>query len=194
PMESDVQIIRMDVTKSGYEPNHFVLRRGVPVKWIIDGKEITECNRRIIVPKLGLEFDIKKGVQTVEFTPKEPGDIFIPWSCWMGMLHGQLEVVDERRVATNSPIPEGGETGSPLTPKASAHAIVQPSATRDQLSLAAESKPIPEIYAIVAGDTFAKIAVHFYGDATKWREIAKVNPLLDAKKLKIGQVISLPNL
>ncbi len=112
----------------------------------------------------------------------------------MGMLHGQFELVDEPQVATNSLIPEGGEIGSPLPPKPSADATVQPSATPDQLSLAAESRPAPENYSIVAGDTFAKIAVHFYGDATKWRSIAKVNPLLDAKKLKIGQVISLPNL
>jgi len=167
PMESYVQIIRMDVTKSGYEPNHFVLRRGVPVKWIIDGKEITECNRRIIVPKLGLEFDIKKGVQTIEFTPKEPGDIFIPWSCWMGMLHGQFEVVDEPQVAQTSPDRTSVETGSDSQPQPPADATVQPSATQDQLLLAAESRPTPETYAIVAGDTFAKIAVHFYGDATK---------------------------
>ena len=77
--EGDLQIISMEVTKSGYEPNHFVLRGGVRVKWIIDGKEITECNRRIVVPKLGLEFDVKEGVQTIEFTPKGTGGVFIPW-------------------------------------------------------------------------------------------------------------------
>ncbi|HUB65151.1 MAG TPA: sulfite exporter TauE/SafE family protein [Methylocella sp.] len=190
-VESNVQIIQMNVTKSGYQPNHFVLRRGVPVKWIIDGKEITECNRRIVVPKLGLEFDIKKGVQTIEFTPKEPGDIFIPWSCWMGMLHGQFEVVDESQVAANSPIPAGGVTDSSLPPRPSAVTTAQPPATPDQLSLAAESRP--ETYTIVAGDSFAKIAIHFYGGAAKWREIAKANPHLDPKKLKIGQIVSLPN-
>ena len=193
PVVSNVQIIRMDVTKSGYEPNHFVLRRGVPVKWIIDGKEITECNKRIVVPKLGLEFDIKKGVQTIEFTPKEPGDIFIPWSCWMGMLHGQFEVVDEPQIAMNLPIPAGGVTNSSLPTQPSAVTTAPPPATPDQLSPAVESGPIPETYTIVAGDSLSRIAIHFYGDATKWRDVAKANPPFDANKLKIGQIISLPN-
>jgi uncharacterized protein len=184
---SDFQIIRMNVTKSGYEPNHFVLRRGVPVKWIIDGEEITECNRRIVVPKLGLEFDIKKGVQTIEFTPKDTGDIFIPWSCWMGMLHGQFEVADEPQVAKTSPNRTSEEIAPHLQPLPA-----RATTTSHRPSPAAESKPIPETYTIVAGDSFAKIAIHFYGGAAKWREIAKANPHLDAKKLKIGQIVSLP--
>ncbi|MCX8048971.1 MAG: sulfite exporter TauE/SafE family protein [Methylohalobius sp.] len=86
------QVIRMTVLASGYEPNRFVLKRGVPVKWVIEGKELTGCNRIILVPKLGLEIELKPGSQTVEFTPEEAGQI--PWSCWMGMLHGKFEVVE----------------------------------------------------------------------------------------------------
>jgi len=41
------QEIRMDVLKSGFSPNQFVLKKGVPVKWIIDGKELTGCNNAI---------------------------------------------------------------------------------------------------------------------------------------------------
>ena len=77
---------------SGYSPNHFVLSRGIPVKWIINGKQVTSCNHRIIVPSLNLEFDVKKGRQTIEFTPTKAG--VIPWSCWMGMLHGDFEVIE----------------------------------------------------------------------------------------------------
>ncbi len=84
------QEIRMDVTRSGYVPNTFTLKKRVPVKWIIDGKELTGCNRAIIVPALGLEFDIKKGEQIIEFTPEETGTI--RWSCWMGMIHGSFVV------------------------------------------------------------------------------------------------------
>ncbi|GAB6067456.1 hypothetical protein JCM13664_07740 [Methylothermus subterraneus] len=88
----DVQIIRMEAVASGYRPNRFVLKRGVPVKWIIEGKELTGCNRVILVPKLNLEIELKPGAQVVEFTPQETGSI--PWSCWMGMLHGTFEIVD----------------------------------------------------------------------------------------------------
>ncbi|WP_286291435.1 sulfite exporter TauE/SafE family protein [Methylomarinovum tepidoasis] len=86
------QIIRMAVEAGGYRPNRFVLKRGVPVKWIIEGRELTGCNRVILVPQLGLEVELKPGTQVVEFTPDKAGTI--PWSCWMGMLHGEFIVVD----------------------------------------------------------------------------------------------------
>jgi sulfite exporter TauE/SafE/copper chaperone CopZ len=87
-----VQVIRMNVTRYGWEPNTFVLKKGVPVKWVINGKELTGCNNAIQVPKLGLEFKIKLGEQTIEFTPNEAG--VIPWSCWMGMIDGKFIVED----------------------------------------------------------------------------------------------------
>mgnify|MGYP000692917860 CR=1 FL=1 len=90
--EKGYQEIRMEVLASGWNPDRFILKKGVPVRWIIDGKEITGCNNAIIVPQLGLEFKIKQGEQIIEFTPPEKG--VIPWSCWMGMIHGQFIVVE----------------------------------------------------------------------------------------------------
>ena len=87
------QIINMEVNRYGWSPDNFVLKKGVPVKWIIDGKEITGCNNAIQVPKLGLKFDIKKGEQVIEFTPTEEG--VIPWSCWMGMIPGTFIVTED---------------------------------------------------------------------------------------------------
>ncbi len=92
-LKSGFQEIRMDVTRSGWVPNKFILKKGVPVKWIINGKEITNCNRAIQVPKLGLNFNIKPGEQVIEFTPKEEG--VISWSCWMGMIPGSFIVKAE---------------------------------------------------------------------------------------------------
>ncbi|MEN7982457.1 MAG: sulfite exporter TauE/SafE family protein [Nanoarchaeota archaeon] len=86
------QIIEMEVNRYGYEPNSFVLQKGIPVKWVIYGKEITGCNNAIQVPKLNLKFDIKKGKQIIEFTPEEEG--VISWSCWMGMISGTFIVTD----------------------------------------------------------------------------------------------------
>ena len=88
--ENGYQVIRMDVTSSGWDPDKFILKKGVPVKWIINGKEITSCNSAIQVPKYGLKFDIKPGEQTIEFTPTEEG--VVPWSCWMGMIQGTFIV------------------------------------------------------------------------------------------------------
>jgi len=85
------QEIRMNVTRYGWEPDRFVLKASVPVKWIINGKEITNCNKAIQVPSLGLSFDVKPGEQIIEFTPPNE-DTTIPWSCWMGMIQGTFIV------------------------------------------------------------------------------------------------------
>lgn len=90
PAFADRQTIRMAATAQGYVPDQFVLKQGVPVLWIIDGEEVTQCNRRIVVPSLHLEIDIEPGENRVEFTPTAAG--VIPWSCWMGMLQGRFVV------------------------------------------------------------------------------------------------------
>jgi len=87
---SGYQEIRMEVNRYGFIPSTFTLKKGVPVKWIINGKELTGCNSAIQVPAYGLAFDIKKGEQTIEFTPTEAGTI--RWSCWMGMIQGSFIV------------------------------------------------------------------------------------------------------
>ena len=80
----------MEVNRYGFMPSTFTLKKGMPVKWIINGKELTGCNDAIQVPALGLEFDVQKGEQTIEFTPPEAGTI--RWSCWMGMIRGSFIV------------------------------------------------------------------------------------------------------
>jgi len=86
------QEIHMTVDSSGFTPNSFVLQKGVQVHWIIDGKVLTSCNRAIQVPAYNLQFDVQQGLQTIDFTPTNAGTI--PWSCYMGMIHGQFIVKD----------------------------------------------------------------------------------------------------
>jgi len=113
-LEDGYQVINMDVTRGGWEPDKFVLKKGVPVKWVINGKEITGCNNAIQVPKLGLEFDIKKGEQIIEFTPTEAGTI--PWSCWMGMISGTFIVSDDIDLSDSTAVQQ--ELDSTPQPKA----------------------------------------------------------------------------
>lgn len=47
-------------------------------------------------------------------------------------------------------------------------------------------------YVVKSGDTPASIAREHLGDASRWTEIARVNPGLEAKSLKIGQTLRLP--
>lgn len=109
-IENGYQIIKMDVDGEGWHPDSFVLKKNVPVKWIINGKEITNCNKAIQVPKLGLKFDIKSGEQTIEFTPTEEG--VISWSCWMGMIPGTF-IVTETGEATQTEINSASENSAP---------------------------------------------------------------------------------
>ena len=117
-LKGNHQEIRMEVNRDGWEPDKFVLQKGVPVRWIINGKEITGCNKAIQVPKLGLNFDIKQGEQVIEFTPEEEDTI--PWSCWMGMIQGtfivkndiNLENQDEiQQELSEVSVPQSGSCG-----------------------------------------------------------------------------------
>ncbi len=169
-----VQTIEMEANGLGYRPSRFTLIKGVPVKWVINATEVTSCNHRIAVPALGLEFDLEPGLQTIEFTPTKSG--VIPWSCWMGMIRGEFDVV-EPGVA---PAPEASRTAekpapAPVTKK-------QPAPPE-----------VPRSYVVRRGDTLEAIARRLYGDAARWRDIAAANPGLRKGRLKTGQVLALPS-
>jgi sulfite exporter TauE/SafE len=101
------QIINMDVVKTGFKPNKFILHKGIPVKWVINAKELTECNKAIVVPQYGLEIKLQQGIQVIEFTPFEAG--VVPWSCWMGMIPGTFIVVDNESAPEENRAPEAQE-------------------------------------------------------------------------------------
>jgi sulfite exporter TauE/SafE len=121
PVASETQVsateqtITMDVVSSGFSPNRFTLRKGIPVKWVIYGKELNECNKEIIVPQYDLKIEVKPGKQVIEFTPPEAG--VVPWSCWMGMIPGTFIVV-EAPPASKAEAMEEPELGAPAMPEA----------------------------------------------------------------------------
>jgi len=95
-----IQTIHMDVLKASFSPNEFTLRKGVPVKWAINGKELNECNKTIVVPQYKLKIELHPGEQTINFTPSESG--VVPWSCWMGMIPGTFIVIEDPPATSNS--------------------------------------------------------------------------------------------
>lgn len=105
------QIIEMDVVGAGFVPNSFVLKKDVPVKWVINGLELNSCNNAIQVPSMNLAFDVEEGRQTIEFTPTKKG--VISWSCWMGMIPGSFIVTDSGEASANEiAAAEPGPAGS----------------------------------------------------------------------------------
>jgi nucleoid-associated protein YgaU len=85
--------------------------------------------------------------------------------------------------------PLAEETEPPPAPTASPPAPVAPAMEPAKPAAAA-----PGTYTIERGDTLAKIATKLYGDPKKWVAIAQANPGLNLKRLKVGQVINLPDL
>ena len=84
------QRIEMHVKYSGFEPAVLHVKKGVPVTFAIFGDEVTGCTNHIIIPALNISKDIAPGENDITFTPTVTGRI--PYSCWMGMVSGQLVV------------------------------------------------------------------------------------------------------
>ena len=88
--ENNVQVVRMTQYAGGYQPKEFTIKKGVPVKWIIDSKAPDTCSGSIRIAKLGINKDLQKGENMIEFTPTERGEI--KFSCVMGMYSGKFVV------------------------------------------------------------------------------------------------------
>ena len=88
--KSTVQTVYSDLEWRGY-PN-ITVKAGLPVRWVIHAAEgrITGCNNEMVIPALNLRVPLQEGDNVVEFTAAEPG--VIPYTCWMGMLHGSITV------------------------------------------------------------------------------------------------------
>ena len=111
-IDGDVQVVKMEVDRSGWSPDSFVLKKGVPVRWEINVVELTGCNNEILVRDYGIDAKLEKGMNIVEFTPDEVGTV--RWSCWMGMIPGTFIVTDDG-VASEAEVvaaaPVGGSCG-----------------------------------------------------------------------------------
>ena len=90
-VSGDVQIVKMDVDWT-FKPNEFKIKKGIPVRWEITGINVSGCSNEVVIPKLGLNKKINKGLNVLEFTPEKEG--ILPFSCWMGMIGGKFIVTN----------------------------------------------------------------------------------------------------
>ncbi len=86
-----VQEITSKLTGGRYP--QITVQAGTPVRWHLqaDAKDLNGCNRSLVIPAYNLQVDLKAGDNVIEFTPSEEGTI--PYSCWMGMINGRINVV-----------------------------------------------------------------------------------------------------
>lgn len=65
------------------------------------------------------------------------------------------------------------------------------SATGTGLKPREDERQIPMTHTVVKGETLWGIATKYYGDGTRWKEVADKNGVADPKKLSIGKVLAL---
>ncbi len=94
------QLISMEASSSGYKPNYFKVRVGVPVRWEIKDIGTSGCTNAVISKGLFTgSIPLSPGkISVKEFTPQKVGRY--KFSCWMGMVTGTIEVVGPNQ--TNS--------------------------------------------------------------------------------------------
>jgi len=84
------QIAETKLTYNGFEPAVLKIKKGVPVKFIIKGEQVSGCTNRIIIPAFNITKNISYGENVIKFTPTKTGTI--DFSCWMGMVRGKFIV------------------------------------------------------------------------------------------------------
>ncbi len=94
PIVDGKQIIKMEASSAGYKPNYFKVRAGIPVRWEIKDTGTSGCTNAVISKSLfDGEIDLTPGQTSIkEFIPQNPGKY--KFSCWMGMVSGTIEVVN----------------------------------------------------------------------------------------------------
>ena len=113
PIVNGKQILKMEASSSGYSPNYFKVKAGILVRWEIKDIGTSGCTNAVISRSL---FDgpinLTPGQTSIkEFTPIKPGKY--KFSCWMGMVSGLIEVVDNKGTSINSFSNVSNEENSP---------------------------------------------------------------------------------
>ena len=91
-IEDGTQVVRMAVDGTHYVPNHFTVYQGLPVRWMVYGKNTYGCASVLTVPKYGISKYIQQGAESeINFTPTETGEL--RFTCSMGMYSGTFTVV-----------------------------------------------------------------------------------------------------
>jgi len=99
-VNNGVQLITTQLTSGNYEP--ITVQAGIPVKWTIHAAEgtVNGCNSKLHIPEYNVEKTLAVGDNVIEFTPGKSGTV--PYSCWMGMIRSQINVVDDAAVKTGA--------------------------------------------------------------------------------------------
>ncbi len=89
-IRNGVQVVETTLN-AGRFPDLSVIA-GLPVRWTVHVSEETlnGCNYQMILPAWEVRHTFVPGENVIRFTPRELGRF--PYSCWMGMIRGTVEV------------------------------------------------------------------------------------------------------
>jgi membrane fusion protein, copper/silver efflux system len=85
-MENGMQVIQIEATASGFNPEHITLEEGVPTRLVVTRTTGSACMEQIQVPQFGIErTDLPRDEPVViEFTPDQTGAF--TFGCGMDMM------------------------------------------------------------------------------------------------------------
>ncbi|MCL6570823.1 MAG: sulfite exporter TauE/SafE family protein [Bacillus sp. (in: Bacteria)] len=140
-IKDGMQVLNMTANASGYTPNTLYVQKGMPVKWVVDGEQLTSCNSTLVIPDMNIEQKLESGQNIIEFTP---GNEDIPFSCWMGMKRGTIKVVDDlENVSASSSDASGVDSTTSSTAPAAEPA--KPSIYGDDFSKVATDRLVKKV-------------------------------------------------
>ena len=90
PTGENYQIAQMELNYNGYSPSTLRVKAGIPVRWVINVKQMSGCTNEIIMPTYSIKKKLQYGENIIEFTPKQKGEV--KFSCWMRMVWGKFIV------------------------------------------------------------------------------------------------------
>ncbi len=89
--QGNYQAVNMYLTYGGYDPNVLHVKKGIPVRWVINVKQLSGCTSSIILHGgYNISRRLQMGENIIEFTPTQTGEI--PFSCGMQMVWGKFIV------------------------------------------------------------------------------------------------------
>lgn len=95
PVVNGKQLLQMQASARGYSPNYFKVKAGIPVRWEITDTGTSGCTNAVMSNSLFEgQIALTPGqVSVKEFTPTKTGRY--KFSCWMGMITGAIEVINQ---------------------------------------------------------------------------------------------------
>ncbi|OQB14192.1 MAG: zinc/cadmium/mercury/lead-transporting ATPase [Firmicutes bacterium ADurb.Bin193] len=90
-IEDGTQYVKINMDNERFSPAVVVMQKGVPTKWVIDGKIINSGNSVLLFPAYYAQIPMKKGENPIDFIP----EIDFDFSASDNSFYGYVKVVDD---------------------------------------------------------------------------------------------------